>query len=193
MTRTSILLAFVALVVTIVPASAGAGGGAICRQTITDGEPLAVSMEQSCFGPEVTTVAVGDTVSFVNNDPYPHTVTGAGLAWGSVDMLQAQESTEVTFDTPGVFPYMCILHAGMAGVVVVEDAADGDALVVPPAASEPEPGSLTPADVEPAGLTSAAMFGVAAAGLALAGAAGIAAVAVLRRRSPGGHTAFRAH
>lgn len=110
-----------AAIILAAPASALAGGGGGCNQTLGAGEPSTVSMTQSCYGPEVIAAAVGETVTFINADPYPHTVTGAGLQWGSTELLTNGTSLKVAFDQPGVYPYMCVLHAGMAGAVVVSD------------------------------------------------------------------------
>ncbi len=120
--------------VLMIPASAMAGGGGGCDHTIFEGEPLIVSMMESCFGPEVLEARPGETITFINQDAYGHTVTGAGMAWGSTDILSFGDSTDVTFDDAGVYPYMCILHPGMAGAVVVATDESSQAAAPPPSA-----------------------------------------------------------
>lgn len=154
--RTVALLMMLAVVLVAQPASAGGGGG--CHERVdTAGEPLVVSMNQSCFGPDVLRVGAGDTVRFVNNDPYGHTVTGAGLEWGSVDIMSYEAATEVTFDTPGVYPYMCILHPGMAGAIIVE--AEEAAAAAPAAPTSP---SVASTSVIPALVIGTAALGILA-------------------------------
>jgi len=125
------------LAVLMIPASAMAGGGGGCDQTIAEGEPLVVNMTESCFGPEVRDARPGETVTFINQDAYGHTVTGAGLAWGSTEILSFGESIDVTFDEPGVYAYMCILHPGMAGAVVVATDESPQAAMPPATSAEP--------------------------------------------------------
>jgi plastocyanin len=92
------------------PASAGSG---------TD-----IKLEPCAFAPTVTTVAVGSTVTFRNGPTFTHLITGANQAWGSRD-VEVQPNATVAYDFPeaGVYPYACALHPGMAGVIVVGDAA----------------------------------------------------------------------
>ncbi len=143
--RVLVVLAGLALV--LIPVQALAGGGGGCRQTITDGEPLVVNMTESCFGPEILEARPGETITFVNQDAYGHTVTGAGLAWGSTEILSYGDTIDVSFTDPGVYPYMCILHPGMAGAVVV-DADDAAETVAAPPLRQPSAGetsSIVPA------------------------------------------------
>ena len=76
-------------------------------------------MSRSCFDPTIVEVSPGTTVTWTNDDPYPHMVTGANQRWGSTDLIAAGGSISETFDEPGVYPYTCMLHAGMTGAVVV--------------------------------------------------------------------------
>ena len=80
-----------------------------------------VEIEGFKFNPEVVTVAVGTTVSWVNFDPYFHTVT-SGKTDGPVnepdgtfddDLKDKGDVVNVTFDTPGVFTYFCKQHNAM--------------------------------------------------------------------------------
>ncbi len=77
------------------------------------------------FGPTITTVPVGTEVTFHNGPDYTHLITGANQAWGSRDVeVQPNTSISYTFDEPGVYPYACALHVGMAGAIVVGDPDD---------------------------------------------------------------------
>jgi plastocyanin len=99
------------------PASAGGGG---CHEGRTTGEGSAVRIFQACFGPTVLRVAPGTTVTFTNDDDMLHALSGTGLDYHE---LSAGDRVEQAFLAPGVYPYMCHLHPGMSGAVVVGDAA----------------------------------------------------------------------
>src|SRR4030095_6496472 len=78
-----------------------------------------------CFGPTILRVATGETTTFVNGDPFPHTVLGANGAWGSYDALRRGGEATYGFSEAGVYPYVCTLHVGMVGAVVVGDGVGG--------------------------------------------------------------------
>ena len=70
------------------------------------------------YAPETITVRRGDTVVWINKDPFPHTVT----AKGSFDSraIAAGKSWKWTPRNAGDFPYICTLHPNMTGAVKVE-------------------------------------------------------------------------
>jgi plastocyanin len=73
------------------------------------------------FAPEVVEVAEGGTVTWINQDDFPHTVR---LLDGSdVDKaLGVGDSTEITFERAGTFRYDCSLHpTQMSGEVIVRE------------------------------------------------------------------------
>jgi len=99
----------------------------------TSGTDTEIRLEPCSFAPTVTSVPVGTMVTFRNGTGFAHLITGANQAWGSPD-VELQPSATVThaFDAAGTYPYACALHPGMAGVIVVGEAA---AAGVPPAAA----------------------------------------------------------
>ena len=64
----------------------------------------------------------GDTVTWVNHDDIPHTVTSKTALFRSKAM-DTDDKFSFTFATPGSFPYFCALHPHMTGTIVVEAAA----------------------------------------------------------------------
>ena len=102
---------------TAVPALAGGGGH--CFTQAKDGQGITVEMSRSCFSPTVLHVQPGNTVTFVNRDPYYHVVSGAHQSFGSVNQLVQGQSITHQFSTPGIYPYTCYLHPGMSGAIVV--------------------------------------------------------------------------
>ena len=67
--------------------------------------------------PELT-VPVGTTVTWINHDDDPHTVTSTDNAFRSPG-LDTDETWAFTFTRPGTYPYYCTLHPLMTGTVIV--------------------------------------------------------------------------
>ncbi|GBC69073.1 Amicyanin [archaeon HR01] len=62
-------------------------------------------------------INVNNTVTWVNEDTVPHTVTSRDRFFDQV--LQPGQSFTYTFDRVGVYEYVCTLHPWMSGVVEV--------------------------------------------------------------------------
>ncbi len=92
--------------------SGGAGGGG--------GAPR-VEMQRSRFMPEEVVISVGETVEFVNLDPFAHTVTSEESSAEQFDSGNLGEGETFTyrFDQPGTFPFFCRIHPTMQARVVV--------------------------------------------------------------------------
>jgi plastocyanin len=116
------IVAAAGLMSPVVPASAG--GFCMGDVPYTDALTTTVEMKQLCFGPTVARIARGDTVTFRNTDSQTHAVGGANGIFGDPHgAIRPGEEVSFTFDEEGVFPYVCILHPGMAGAIVVGDGA----------------------------------------------------------------------
>jgi plastocyanin len=106
----------------------GGGGAATTEQPAGGGEDggggggggTEVSEEGIAFVPAEVTVGVGDTVTWTNNDSVDHDVTADGFSSGEPGGMAPGESFEHTFDEAGTFDYVCTVHPGMEGTVVVE-------------------------------------------------------------------------
>ena len=115
--RIGIVLGIIVAVAPLKPAVAGGGG---CHEeSIKVGRESTVVMNNMCFTPAIARIPVGTTVRWFNKDPLTHTVTGVNLSFGDLQEKGTDAVWRVTFDTPGVYPYYCYLHAGMVGAVVV--------------------------------------------------------------------------
>ncbi len=115
---------------TLIVGSAHAGGGG-CHEPLTDGRGTNVDLKGGCIITTLLHIDAGDTVTFTNRDEAQHTVTGASNSWGSTAPLSQEQSVTHRFKKNGVYPYFCLLHAGMIGAIVVGDgsgpgAATGD-------------------------------------------------------------------
>ncbi len=78
-----------------------------------------VGMAGSAFSPANLLVRIGSTVVWTNDDSIPHTATADDRSWSSGD-LQPGATFRRTFTTPGSYPYTCLYHPWMRGIVTVE-------------------------------------------------------------------------
>ena len=76
-----------------------------------------VPMRMIAYVPPEIRIRAGQSVEWINQDPTPHTVTGEG--WASEIILEGGRYTR-RFDQPGRYPYRCLPHPQMTGVVIVE-------------------------------------------------------------------------
>jgi plastocyanin len=77
------------------------------------------------FSPSSITINVGDTVTWSNEGPTPHSATAED---GSFDtgIFEEGQSRSHTFNEAGTFAYICTPHPNMKGTVVVQAAGSGD-------------------------------------------------------------------
>lgn len=77
-----------------------------------------ISLGDNFFSPELHNIGVGDTVTWNWNGTH-HTTTGTGSeSWDSG--IQTSGSFSHTFNSPGTFTYVCLLHDEMVGTVTVQ-------------------------------------------------------------------------
>ncbi len=79
---------------------------------------LVIHLTNFSFKPASATVKTGDTVQFVNDDPYPHTVTDAGGSFDSGN-LDERASWSHTFTKAGTYTLTCTYHPNMRGTLTV--------------------------------------------------------------------------
>ncbi len=73
------------------------------------------------FGPKAVVVPAGATVTWINDDDAPHTVTAGDGSFRS-RTLDTGEQFSFTFAKPGEYGYFCSIHPMMTGKVVVRAA-----------------------------------------------------------------------
>jgi len=78
---------------------------------------VTVEIQDFTFMSQDVRVAVGGTVTWVNQDSQQHTATGEGTF--DTGAIPPGESVTVTFDEAGAFPYVCSFHPFMTGTVTV--------------------------------------------------------------------------
>ena len=76
-----------------------------------------VTVEAVQFTPQTIAIHAGDSVTWVNKDPFPHNVKTDVVALSPA--IQAGSSWTSTFTKPGDYPYVCTLHPTMKGVLQV--------------------------------------------------------------------------
>jgi plastocyanin len=77
-----------------------------------------VSIDNFTFSPSVITVHAGTTVTWVNHDDVPHTVTANDKGFAS-KTLDTDDRFSHVFTAPGTYPYYCAVHKHMTGQVIV--------------------------------------------------------------------------
>jgi len=85
--------------------------------TASAAETYTVAMDGTRFVPEAITVKQGDRVVWVNQDPFPHTATAHGT-FDSGSIAPGHSWSYAARD-PGEFAYVCTLHPGMKGMLIV--------------------------------------------------------------------------
>jgi plastocyanin len=106
----SLRLSCLVLAVALGPLSAGTGPDAAAETR----KPAmhTVVIEGTRFQPEVLTVRAGDSVVWVNKDPFPHTATSKTGGFDS-QAIQADKSWTYMAKKKGEFEYVCTLHPTM--------------------------------------------------------------------------------
>ncbi len=91
---------------------APAAAPAVAGQTV-------VSIEDFQFLPPDVDVAVGDTVTWTNNDEFVHTVTADDASIFDSGDLAGGAAFEFTFTEPGTIEYVCQIHPNMLATLTV--------------------------------------------------------------------------
>ena len=86
--------------------------------------PGDIRVVDNAFSPKTKTITAGTTLVWSNAGALPHTVTRSG-AFDS-GLLMPGDTYRRSFNTPGTYDYLCTLHPGMVGSVVVTGTATGE-------------------------------------------------------------------
>lgn len=78
-----------------------------------------VVMKATSYAPPALTIRRGDTIAWVNEDPFPHTVTAAG-AFDSKS-IAAGASWKYKPRHAGEYTYSCTFHPNMKGTLGVQE------------------------------------------------------------------------
>ncbi|MFI6694762.1 cupredoxin family copper-binding protein [Streptomyces sp. NPDC050433] len=95
-----------------------------------------VAMSGSAFSPRMLTVPAGSTVTWTNRDTAPHDVkNSSGAPAFHSPMLNKGGSWSRTLANGGTYDYLCTVHPGMTGRLIVK---------APPAAPTTRPATTAP-------------------------------------------------
>ena len=108
--RRAAILGVVVAVVAVAGGCPGDGGG--------DGGAAAATIRTFRFAPDPVEVDAGTTVTWTNEDDILHSVTSTTGAFGG-DLDGPGATFGFTFEEPGRYAYVCRIHDGMEGQVVV--------------------------------------------------------------------------
>lgn len=81
--------------------------------------PGSVAIAEFLFGPEKITVKAGQTITWTNIDDSPHQVTVQAETVHRTPVILKGQSTSLQFEHAGTYGYICGLHPGMKGEIVV--------------------------------------------------------------------------
>jgi plastocyanin len=84
------------------------------------GQDVPVDIRDFAFSPNPIEIAVGDTVTWTNQDQVPHTATAEDRGVLQSGTISPGASFSQTFETAGEFPYFCEFHPNMTGTIVVQ-------------------------------------------------------------------------
>jgi len=82
-------------------------------------DTLSVNIKSFKYHEAEITIAVGDTIVWLNEDRARHTATARDGSF-KTGSLKRGASGEVLFAKAGTFAYFCRFHPGMKGTVVVK-------------------------------------------------------------------------
>ena len=77
-----------------------------------------VNIKGMAFSPASLTIAVGDTVTFVNGDGVTHTATAGDGAFDTGRLAPGKSATVKI--AAGTHTYKCSIHASMQGTIIVK-------------------------------------------------------------------------
>ena len=101
------------LVATVALLSISVGHGAAVKPV-----KHTVTIEAVAFKPDVVEARPGDSVVWINNDPFPHTVTASGK-FDSKE-IKPGESWTYKVQQSGEMSYICTLHPTMKATLRVD-------------------------------------------------------------------------
>lgn len=89
-------------------------------------------VNNECYIPAEVTIDVGSEVIWTNDDTAAHTVTSGDIKAGGPDgnfdsgLFMSGATFSHMFEEEGEFPYFCLVHPWMQGIVIVQAAAMDD-------------------------------------------------------------------
>ena len=99
---------------------AGCAANASGASTAAPVDTNTVQMAKSyVFAPTAIRVATGETVSWVNDDNFTHTVRVSGPTLWQSQAIAPGERASYALTEPGDYAFECTLHPSMKGTIIV--------------------------------------------------------------------------
>jgi plastocyanin len=106
---------------------AGCGGGGNSSSTATTAttstaapvSAITINIQNFAFHPANFTVTPGATITVHNMDSAPHTLTANNRSFTTGQINPGQTGTVKAPTTAGTYPYICLIHNFMTGVLTV--------------------------------------------------------------------------
>jgi plastocyanin len=95
------------------------GGGATTEGSASSGGGVAVAMKNIAFAPTTVNVKVGQKITWTNDDSVPHNVTSQSGEKISSSTFGKGGTFSFTPTKAGTIKYVCTIHPGMDGTIVV--------------------------------------------------------------------------
>ena len=84
------------------------------------GAEVPVDIRDFAYSPNPIEIAAGDTVTWTNQDPVPHTATGEDRGVLQSGTISPGDSFSQAFPEAGEFGFFCEFHPNMTGTIVVQ-------------------------------------------------------------------------
>jgi|SRR5580704_10775033 plastocyanin len=119
LTRTTIRLSMLAALLAL-----GSACGSSSTSPTTSAADVTISMVgnlgSNSFAPNPTTMKVGQSVAWMNNDTIAHDATQDAGRFTTGTLNAGATSSPVPMATAGTFTYHCTIHPGMVGTITVQ-------------------------------------------------------------------------
>ena len=96
-------------------ASSSVGGGGGAAPT-----PDTIVIKNFTYEPATLTVAPGATITVINQDSAPHTLTAGDKSFDSGTIAGGQRGTVTAPTKPDSYSYICTIHQYMTGTLIVK-------------------------------------------------------------------------
>ena len=114
------ILVSLAVVFVALASACGGSDGARTASTLAPAPPEAtVSIVDGRFDPRQVDVAVGGSVTWVNDDLTPHLIVSTEPNVIGSPLIGKADTYTRDFSAPGEYRYYCTIHNSMKGVVTV--------------------------------------------------------------------------
>ena len=97
----------------------GTAGAASMPSTTVLPSRHTVEIRGLSFVPQSTVVSAGDTIVWINRDIVPHAITAEAGSWAP-HTLQEGQSWEMVVEKGGTYPYFCLFHPEMRGLLATQ-------------------------------------------------------------------------